>query len=275
VRAASPKSDVLEDEDAILHLALEVHSEVSEHLDEAQQEAGDSIAMPDASAVAYLDSFCFEGLAGAPPPLAFPANSNAPLPSQRRPPAVPLKSTAALPKCSLQQKAATGSKDMLEDFDAMPQAERESIARKWWGFVEDGSSAESARLQLLIAAILHAKANEAAVCYSLRQLRTWARQKEASMSDDAGGLTVERLAGADVEELIQPLSGVHWHRSKAGRVISAAKMLVESFGGCIPTDRSSLLRLPGLGQKLTNILAFLFGVDQLAVVRRVSENEAS
>merc|ERR1711966_119079 len=133
------------------------------------------------------------------------------------------------------------------------------IARKWWRFVDKSAPVEVAKLQLLVAAILHAKASEDSVHTSMHKLRTWALQKSSSSRDVA--LTAQKLAAASVDELIPHLSGIHRHRSKAGRVIAAAKSLIASYGSRVPSDRTSLLRLPGVGPKLANVLVFLLGEE--------------
>merc|ERR1712129_578297 len=216
------------------------------------------------------EQFAFEGAPAAPKTLAFPANRNATLQhNRRRPQAAPL--TAASSSCQhvhpLKTQAAGGQ--AFEDFDAMPEQERERLCRKWWGFVEDGVPEESARLQLVVAAILHVKASEASVRTAVQKLCTWAQELDTfqGVQHSQGCLTFHKLAGATVEELMPNLEGLHWHRSKAGRVIAAAKALGESCGGRVPVDRDALLQLPGVGPQLAGVLAFVLGEGQLSVAR--------
>lgn len=74
------------------------------------------------------------------------------------------------------------------------------------------------------------------------------------------------LAGADssdVERLIRP---VNFYKTKAKRIIAAARFLVQEFGGGVPSDRARLLLFPGIGPKCADIvLSFGFGVDTVAV----------
>lgn len=76
-----------------------------------------------------------------------------------------------------------------------------------------------------------------------------------------------RLAQADrliVEEIIRPLG---FARQKARYLTLASQMLVTEFGGEVPQEMQSLVRLPGVSRKVANtILAEAFGVADGVVV---------
>lgn len=76
----------------------------------------------------------------------------------------------------------------------------------------------------------------------------------------------------DVEEIIKPCGFFH---NKAKNIIQTSKIIVEKFGGEVPDDFSSLISLPGVGQKTANVLSSVgFGKDAFAVdthVFRVSK----
>jgi endonuclease-3 len=57
----------------------------------------------------------------------------------------------------------------------------------------------------------------------------------------------------DVERLIRSLG---FYRAKAGNIIAAAKMLVDTFGGAVPETMDELLTIPGVGRKTANIVLY-------------------
>lgn len=66
--------------------------------------------------------------------------------------------------------------------------------------------------------------------------------------------SVEALAEApveDIEEIVRPCG---LGKSKARDISACMKMLVEEYGGKIPKDFQSLLKLPGVGRKSANLI---------------------
>ena len=66
--------------------------------------------------------------------------------------------------------------------------------------------------------------------------------------------TAEALAAAPeeaVEELIRPCG---LFRTKAESIREASRMLVEEYGGVLPDTMEELLRFPGVGRKIANLL---------------------
>lgn len=62
---------------------------------------------------------------------------------------------------------------------------------------------------------------------------------------------------SQIEELIRPCG---LYRTKARNIKDAAEMLIEEFDGKIPENMDDLLRLPGVGRKIANLLlGDLFG----------------
>lgn len=83
------------------------------------------------------------------------------------------------------------------------------------------------------------------------------------------------LARSTVGEVFEYIKSVSYPNNKARLLIGAARTLTEEFGGEVPGDLDSLLRLPGVGRKTANVmLAVVFGQAAMAVdthVFRVSE----
>lgn len=66
---------------------------------------------------------------------------------------------------------------------------------------------------------------------------------------DAAAMAAADLA--EVEELVRPCGLYH---TKAQNLIDASRMLVEDFGGVMPSDMEELLKFPGVGRKIANLL---------------------
>jgi endonuclease-3 len=56
---------------------------------------------------------------------------------------------------------------------------------------------------------------------------------------------------SDIEEIVRPCG---LYRMKAESIQNASKMLLEEYGGILPNDMDELLRLPGVGRKIANLL---------------------
>lgn len=153
--------------------------------------------------------------------------------------------TPASPK---RPRAARGDAGVDEDFAALSEADRDRVLEKWRGLAGPAASVGAWRLQMLVAAIMHPKASEAAVRGGMARLRSWA---------GAGGLCAEALASTDPSTLEGLLEGVHWHRTKAQRIAGAAAVVAQRHGGYVPACREELLALPGVGPRLANVLAWV------------------
>ncbi|MBE6604466.1 MAG: endonuclease III [Ruminococcaceae bacterium] len=76
--------------------------------------------------------------------------------------------------------------------------------------------------------------------------------------------TAAELAAAelsDVEEIVRPCGLYH---TKAQNIIDASRMLLTDFGGELPSEMDELLRLPGVGRKIANLLrGDIFGLPAI------------
>ena len=66
--------------------------------------------------------------------------------------------------------------------------------------------------------------------------------------------TVLDMVNADVSEIEEIVKPCGLYRMKAQNIKDASIMLVNDFGGELPRDMDSLLRLPGVGRKIANLL---------------------
>ena len=72
--------------------------------------------------------------------------------------------------------------------------------------------------------------------------------------------TLEAIAGADLEELMEVVKPCGLYRVKATDIKKCANVLVEQYGGKVPDEMDELLKLPGVGRKTANlVLGDLFG----------------
>ena len=76
---------------------------------------------------------------------------------------------------------------------------------------------------------------------------------------DAAAMAEAELA--DVEEIVRPCGLYH---TKAQNIIDASRMLLTDFGGEMPHEMEDLLRFPGVGRKIANLLrGDLFGLPAI------------
>jgi endonuclease-3 len=66
--------------------------------------------------------------------------------------------------------------------------------------------------------------------------------------------TIAQLSEKQIEKLIYPVS---FYRNKAVHVKQACRMLVDRFGGSVPSTMDELLLLPGVGRKTANLVLIL------------------
>lgn len=82
------------------------------------------------------------------------------------------------------------------------------------------------------------------------------------------------LSGARYEDVLKIIEKVGFRRAKASRIIQAASIIEEKFGGSVPGNRDSLTGIPGVGRKTANVvLSDSMGIPAIAVdthVHRIS-----
>ena len=66
--------------------------------------------------------------------------------------------------------------------------------------------------------------------------------------------TLESMADAPIEEIERIVRPCGLFRTKAADIKNASRMLIDDFGGVIPDSMEELLKLPGVGRKIANLL---------------------
>jgi len=120
----------------------------------------------------------------------------------------------------------------------------------------------SSAFELLIATILSAQCTDARVNMVTPHL--FAKYRD-----------VHAFAIADRNELEKDIHSIGFYHNKAKNIIACAKMLESEYGGAVPSDMDSLLKLPGVGRKTANVIrGNIFGEPSIVVdthVKRVSK----
>ncbi len=107
--------------------------------------------------------------------------------------------------------------------------------------------------QLLFATILSAQCTDARVNIVTRELY----KKYPRLED---------FAAADLKEMERDIHSTGFYHNKAKNIIAAAKMLLEEYGGEMPSDIDKLTKLPGVGRKTANVVrGNIFGIDSIVV----------
>ena len=78
--------------------------------------------------------------------------------------------------------------------------------------------------------------------------------------------TPQALAAATVEEVFSYIRSISYPNNKAKNIVAMARMLCSEFGGEVPSDIESMMRLPGVGRKTANVVgAVIWGKEVMPV----------
>ena len=73
--------------------------------------------------------------------------------------------------------------------------------------------------------------------------------------------TLEAMAGADIAHIEEFVHSCGFYKHKARDIVLGCQMLLNEYGGKVPSDMESLLKIPGVGRKTANLLlGDLYGV---------------
>ncbi|MBI1170873.1 endonuclease III [bacterium] len=135
---------------------------------------------------------------------------------------------------------------------------------------------------LLVAVALSAQATDAGVNKATKGL--------FAVAD-----TPEKMLALGEAALIEHIKTIGLFRNKARNVIRLSQMLIDDYGGQVPSSRAALQRLPGVGRKTANVVLNMWfhypaqavdthvfrvgnrtgiapGRDELAVERAIEDN---
>jgi len=78
--------------------------------------------------------------------------------------------------------------------------------------------------------------------------------------------TPEVMAEASPEQVFPYIKSISYPNNKSKHLVGMAKMLVNDFGGVVPSNVNDLQKLPGVGRKTANVVAsVVFKLPALAV----------
>ena len=107
--------------------------------------------------------------------------------------------------------------------------------------------------ELLIAVILSAQCTDKRVNITTARLF----KKAATPAD---------IVALGISELEEEIKDCGLFRNKAKNIMATCRTLVEAFGGEVPSDYDTLLKLPGVGRKTANVVTSVaFGRPAIAV----------
>lgn len=66
--------------------------------------------------------------------------------------------------------------------------------------------------------------------------------------------TVYDMAHADVKDVEKMVYSCGVYKVKAANIVDFSKMICEEYGGVVPDEMDELLRLPGVGRKIANLI---------------------
>lgn len=76
----------------------------------------------------------------------------------------------------------------------------------------------------------------------------------------------QSMAEADDAEIYEYVKSVSYPNAKARHLVELSQMLVKDYGGEVPADFDSMLKLPGVGRKTANVMqAVAFGQAAMPV----------
>jgi endonuclease-3 len=94
---------------------------------------------------------------------------------------------------------------------------------------------------LLVAVALSAQATDVSVNKATRAL--------FQIAD-----TPQKMLDLGEEALIQHIRTIGLYRTKAKNVLKLSRLLIDQFGGEVPSSRAALVTLPGVGRKTANVV---------------------
>ena len=66
--------------------------------------------------------------------------------------------------------------------------------------------------------------------------------------------TLEAMAAADIDHIEELVHSCGFYKHKARDIVLGCQMLLNEYGGKVPNDMDSLLKIPGVGRKTANLL---------------------
>ena len=106
--------------------------------------------------------------------------------------------------------------------------------------------------KVLVSAILSTRTRDEQTAKAVQKLFSVVKKPEDLL----------KLSEDEIDELIKP---VGFHRIKAKNLKELARILIDEYDSKVPNDLNDLLKLPGVGKKVANIVLSFLGKPAIAV----------
>ena len=110
------------------------------------------------------------------------------------------------------------------------------------------------RYPAALCALHYDKDYELMISVRLSAQCTDARVNQVTPALFAAYPTLEAMANADIADVENYVRSCGFYKHKARDIVLACQTLLRDFGGKVPDNMESLLRLPGVGRKTANLL---------------------
>eukprot|EP00466_Bigelowiella_natans_P007017 jgi/Bigna1/86451/estExt_fgenesh1_pg.C_100278 len=165
-------------------------------------------------------------------------------------PSLQLKRSSASGSKVSSSSSTSSSSEKNRNKKLMTASEIKAHEIKKWAPLRDLSLPyESIKFQLLIGAIMSKQTQFTIVCKAIRTMK-----ENSCLCKDGKSLDAATFSVFDEVELRRMIRFVHYNKQKAKHIIQTAKMIMSTFRGQVPTIRDQLMRLPGIGPMLANLV---------------------
>lgn len=137
----------------------------------------------------------------------------------------------------------------------MPKARIEALFARFAAHTPDPKTelAYHSPYTLLVAVALSAQATDVSV-------------NKATAGLFARADTPQAMLALGEEALAEAIKTIGLYRTKARNVIAAARILMDQHNGTVPTDRTALEALPGVGRKTASVVLNELGIEPAIAV---------
>ncbi len=105
-----------------------------------------------------------------------------------------------------------------------------------------------------VCALHYSKDYELMIAVRLSAQCTDARVNLVTPALFAAYPTLEAMANADISDIEKYVHSCGFYKHKARDIVLGCQMLLSNYGGKVPDDMESLLKIPGVGRKTANLL---------------------
>jgi len=105
-----------------------------------------------------------------------------------------------------------------------------------------------------VCALHYSKDYELMIAVRLSAQCTDARVNLVTPALFAAYPTLEAMANADIADIENYVHSCGFYKHKARDIVLGCQMLLSDYGGKVPDDMESLLKIPGVGRKTANLL---------------------